>query len=100
LKTQAPVWVEDIGSDERFRSSFQARADEVGAPRTYRTGSFIVAPIQIGRNVFGVITIADRKDGRAFTAEDFSLFYLASKDLSVLVSQLTSTVSKTLKLVA
>jgi adenylate cyclase len=99
LKTEAPVWVEDIGRDERFRAEFQAR--DTAEARTYRTGSFIVAPILIGRKVLGVITIADRKDGLSFTAEDFCLMHLASRDLSLLVSQLQANDSAAkLKLVA
>jgi class 3 adenylate cyclase len=99
LKIGAPVWVEDIGRDERFREAFLARTS-AGEAQTYRTGSFIVAPIQIGRKTFGVITIADRKDGHPFTAGDFCLMHLAAKDLSLLVSQLKADGANPLKLVA
>ncbi len=94
LKTRAPVWVEDIRRDERFRSEVEARAGDF-EPRTYRTGSFVVAPIQIGRKVLGVITIADRIDGRPFSKEDLSLVHLATRDLSVLIGQLAASPAPT-----
>ncbi len=100
LKTGAPVWVEDISVDERFREDFSHRFERSQKPRTYRTGSFIVAPIQVGRKIFGVITIADRRDGRPFSAQDFCLMHLASKDLSLVLSEMNFRAESPLKFVA
>ncbi len=81
VKNRAPLWVEDIAKDPRFQGTTATRE----SPSSYRTGSFIVIPLIFRQRLLGVITVADRADGKPFPREDFCLLHLASKDLAALL---------------
>jgi adenylate cyclase len=76
------VWVEDIRKDPRFQTELSRRLDNSSS---YKTGSFIVVPLLIGSELLGVITIADRGDGRPFTRTDFCVMHLVAKDLAFIL---------------
>ncbi len=71
-----PVLVKDIEQDSRF-----ARAN--GA--TYKTRSFMCAPIKIDHAVNGVMCVADKKQDEAagFTALDFKVFCMIARQVAV-----------------
>ena len=60
-----PVVVEDIASDSRFHD-FKAR-------RSYRSPSFICAPLLIKDKLIGVINIADKESGLRFNRNELQL---------------------------
>ncbi|MEJ2315085.1 MAG: GAF domain-containing protein, partial [Nitrospirota bacterium] len=62
LNRQA-VLVEDIEKDERFRKSRDR----------YSTRSFMSCPIMSKNRLLGVLNVNDKKDGTAFTEDEFSL---------------------------
>jgi diguanylate cyclase (GGDEF)-like protein len=57
-----PLWVTDVST---FPGLQRRR------PR-YRTNSFIALPIAAGSDVLGVVSVADRADGQAFTHDNLS----------------------------
>ncbi len=59
-----PVLVEDIEKDPRFSGS---KRDH------YKTKSFVSCPIVIKKKIFGVLNINDKRDGTAFTTDEFDL---------------------------
>ncbi len=81
VQNRSAVWVRDIRKDPRFQAMASARLDE----SAYETGSFIVVPLLLGSELVGVVTVADRADGRPFDREDFGLLTLAARDLAAIV---------------
>lgn len=60
------IYVKNIFTDSRFKaSSFKEQ---------YKSGSFLCGPIVISGDVLAVLSVSDRKDGKAFSEEDFFLF--------------------------
>lgn len=60
------IYVKDIGKDKRFNaSSFKDQ---------YKSGSFLCGPIVMAGDVVAVLSVSDRKDGKAFSEEDFLVF--------------------------
>jgi diguanylate cyclase (GGDEF)-like protein len=61
-----------------FQERSPMRVEDVSAltgarrPR-YRTGSFIAIPLSAGSDVLGVVAVADRNDGQAFSRDDMSM---------------------------
>lgn len=71
-QNKKPMVVEDIATDERFKN-FKSR-------RSYRTPSFICAPLLVKDKLIGVINITDKKSGnRFFKDELYLLDFLASQ---------------------
>ena len=83
VQNRCPVLVENIESDARFHSVLDLR----GGIARYETGSFIVLPLYARESLLGVITVADRADGVAFTEEDFGILHLAGKGLAALLNR-------------
>ena len=69
MSQKSPIFVEDISRDPRFKDSLSGSGD--GSPG-YRSGSCMVFPLLVGSKLVGVITVADRLDGKAFSREDFA----------------------------
>jgi HD-GYP domain-containing protein (c-di-GMP phosphodiesterase class II) len=63
-ENREPVLVTDIERDERFRGSRRDR---------YKTRSFISCPIMGQDELLGVLNINDKKSGRHFNEDEFSL---------------------------
>ncbi len=84
VKNRTALWVEDIAKDPRFQSTTAGRE----AKTSYQTGSFIVIPLLFRQKLLGVITLADRADGKPFPREDFCLLHLAAKDLATILEQM------------
>lgn len=62
LDIKTPVLVKDIAQDSRFqRNGF----------RHYRTNSFISVPLYISKGIVGLINLADKSSGEAFSEKDF-----------------------------
>ncbi|MCI0486169.1 MAG: diguanylate cyclase [Blastocatellia bacterium] len=72
------MMVRDIDSDRR-----------VTGPRLgqYKTKSFISFPITLGRRKVGVINLADRADGCAYTSDDLSLLELMAPHLALIIDR-------------
>ena len=70
-----PVIVEDIARDGRFQD-FKAR-------RSYRSPSFICAPLLIKDKLIGVINIADKESGRHFTRDELQLLDFLSSQIAL-----------------
>jgi len=67
-----PIVVSDIAQDERFRN-YKARG-------SYKTPSFICAPLLIKDNLLGVINLADKEHGKRFKKEELQLLdFMASQ---------------------
>lgn len=61
-----PINVTNIHDDPRFKtSSFKQQ---------YKSNSFMCGPIIISDDVVAVLSVSDKKDGKAFTEEEFLLF--------------------------
>lgn len=60
--TKEPVLVKDISKDVRFQKNGFAH---------YRTNSFICIPLFTSKGIFGIINLADKRNGDSFTEKDF-----------------------------
>lgn len=70
--SKKPMVVTDISSDERFKN-YRAR-------KSYRTPSFICAPLLIKDKLLGVINVADKACGSKFTRNELQLLdFLATQ---------------------
>lgn len=70
--SKKPIFVNDIASDERFLN-YKARS-------SYRTSSFICAPLLIKDQLIGVINITDKKHDGGFSENELHLLdFLASQ---------------------
>ncbi len=69
--TKRPIFVNDISKDKRFKN-YKAR-------RSYRTSSFICAPLMIKDKLIGVINITDKGRGRFDENEMQLLDFLSSQ---------------------
>jgi GAF domain-containing protein len=72
--TGAPLLVEDVETDERFR-----RQDHPA----YRTGSLICAPVRLRNRVIGVLNVNGKADGSAFAQDDLAVFVALSGQASL-----------------
>lgn len=67
-----PIFVDDITQDDRFKN-YKARV-------SYKTPSFICAPLLLKDKLIGVINISDKGSGRRFCAEELQILdFLASQ---------------------
>jgi len=73
--SKKPIFVDDISKDDRFEN-FQAR-------KSYRTPSFICAPLLIKDSLLGVINIADKVDGKRFTQNELQLLDFLSSQIAL-----------------
>lgn len=53
--------------------------------RFYKTKSCMLLPLLVEKELIGVVTLADRKDGKSFTPKDFRLIQSASMDLAFVI---------------
>lgn len=71
-ETKEPIYVSDIEHDDRFKN-YKSRS-------SYRTPSFICAPLLIKDQLLGVINVSDKDDGSQFTKDELQLLdFLASQ---------------------
>jgi two-component system phosphate regulon sensor histidine kinase PhoR len=75
-----PVFIRDIATDERF-----------GRPSrgTYRTGSFLSAPLKRRDRVLGVLNVSDKRSQEPFTEDDFRLVMTLASEAAVAVENAT-----------
>ena len=73
--SKKPIFVEDITKDNRFEN-FKARG-------SYRTPSFICAPLLIKDTLIGVINIADKASGRKFSENELQLLDFLSSQIAL-----------------
>ena len=74
-KRKLPIVVDDIETDERFHD-FKAR-------KSYRTPSFICAPLLIKDKLIGVINITDKESGLRFTKNEMQLLDFISSQIAL-----------------
>jgi len=74
-KDRAPVLVEDIEKDGRFKD--KKKRDR------YRTKSFISCPIVSRSRLLGVLNINDKKDGMPFTDDEFELLKIIANHAAI-----------------
>ncbi len=84
LKNRKPVVIDDIGTDPRFKGSYENRSDA-----HYETGACIIIPLIYLGDLIGVITVADKKNGLTFSTSDVSLMLAIGKDLSIIFGNST-----------
>lgn len=73
-KNRYPVLVEDIDSDSDFK---KYRRDH------YKTKSFICCPIISKNKLLGILNINDKRDGTAFSADDFELLKILANQAAI-----------------
>lgn len=78
LESGGSLLVEDIETDPRFRQENRSY---------YRTKSFISALINIQGRVTGVLNIADKAEGRAFTEDDMNLIKAIIDNMAVAIER-------------
>lgn len=83
LTHQTPLFLPDIRRDRRFFGEGAAFA--VAGFESYRTGSCMLYPLFSQGRIVGVITFADKKEGPAFTLQDFEVALELSSTLGLLV---------------
>ena len=71
-----PLMVEDVESDDRFRRTSKER---------YGQASLLSAPLKIKNRVIGVINMANKEGGGAFTANDLRLLTTFASQAAVVV---------------
>lgn len=74
-KRKLPIVVDDIETDDRFHD-FKAR-------KSYRTPSFICAPLIIKDTLIGVINITDKESGLRFTKSEMQLLDFLSSQIAL-----------------
>lgn len=74
-KRKLPIVVDDIETDDRFHD-FKAR-------KSYRTPSFICAPLLIKDKLIGVINITDKGSGLRFTKNEMQLLDFLSSQIAL-----------------
>ncbi len=74
-KRKLPIVVDDIETDDRFHD-FKAR-------KSYRTPSFICAPLIIKDKLVGVINITDKESGLRFTKNEMQLLDFLSSQIAL-----------------
>ena len=82
LESKKPLLIKDIAKDYRF-SRFSKNGSNA---TTYKSGSCMLLPLIMGGQSLGILTLADKRGGAAFTSEDFEFLQTISKDLALLVS--------------
>jgi hypothetical protein len=83
-ENRTPLLIEDIRRDFRFADSLAKKAEK-DPENLYRTGACMILPLIYGDTLLGVLTFADKKDGSAFSQEDFAIAIEVSTDLAVLL---------------
>lgn len=73
-RRREPCLVTDIEKDPRFRGRRRDR---------YRTTSFISCPIISRKKLIGVLNVNDKKDGTAFTEDEFSLIRIIANQAAI-----------------
>lgn len=73
--SKQPIFVSDISQDDRFQN-YKARA-------SYRTASFICAPLLIKDKLIGVISISDKECGSPFTPYELQLLDFLSSQIAL-----------------
>ena len=73
--SKKPIFVNDISQDDRFLN-YKARS-------SYRTPSFICAPLLIKDNLIGVISISDKESGKHFSANELQLLDFLSSQIAL-----------------
>ncbi|MBI5150117.1 MAG: GAF domain-containing protein [Candidatus Omnitrophica bacterium] len=74
-RRKLPIVVDDIENDARFHD-FKAR-------KSYRTPSFICAPLMIKDKLLGVVNIADKGSGLCFTQNEMQLLDFLSTQIAL-----------------
>lgn len=74
-KRKLPIVVDDIETDARFHD-FKAR-------KSYKTPSFICAPLMIKDQLIGIINIADKESGLRFTKNEMQLLDFLSSQIAL-----------------
>lgn len=74
-KLKEPVFVEDISKDDRFKN-FKRRS-------SYKSPSFICAPLLIKDELIGVINITDKKSGHKFNKNELQLLDFLSSQIAL-----------------
>lgn len=75
-KHLSPVLVEDIDSDNRFKTVTRDR---------YKTKSFISCPIVNRNKLLGVLNINDKKDDSSFSEDEFALIKIISNQAAIVL---------------
>lgn len=94
--SKKPILVEDIRNDKRFQN--------LKANSSYTSHSFLCSPLMIKDHLIGVINLADKQDGSAFTNQDLELLDFVSNQIAVnfqhahLNQKLKNTLEETQKL--
>lgn len=70
-----PLFVDDISKDDRFQN-YKSRS-------SYRTPSFICAPLLIKDKLIGVINITDKKSGHRFTEDEMLLLDFVASQIAL-----------------
>lgn len=74
------VLVKDVKTDDRFKASEYSD--------TYKTNSFVIAPLFAGGEVIGTINCNDKKDAAAFNPDDLMLLKTFSHQVSLTLQYL------------
>lgn len=74
-KLKLPIVVDDIETDDRFHD-FKAR-------KSYRTPSFICAPLIIKDKLVGILNITDKESGLRFTKNEMQLLDFLSSQIAL-----------------
>ncbi len=73
-----PILVENVESDPRTKRKNR---------RNFRTRSFVSVPIRIQDRIIGVINLADKHDGSAFTDEDLKIIQSLATQAAVAIDR-------------
>jgi DNA-binding response OmpR family regulator len=82
LQRGEPMVVDDVTSESEFV--------DITRPDRYRSPSFLVAPLQTGAGIFGVLCATDRADGGRFGPDDLALLRLLAMQMAELVAPMSA----------
>ncbi|MBY0471590.1 GAF domain-containing protein [bacterium] len=82
FQSKSPLLIKDLATDMRFSQYLKDRSGYNG----YKTRSCIIIPLLSGTEIVGILTFADKSDGTPFTRHDFTLTYVVSRHLAILIN--------------
>lgn len=80
FRTGELLVIDDINADPRFKSVYKNRPTV-----KYNTGTCMIVPLVYLGDLVGVMTIADKKNGRTFSSSDVRLMLSIAKDLGLMI---------------
>lgn len=87
---RAPLLIADVRTDIRVaaRKSPAEPTSSDPEPNAYQSGACMVFPLTVRDELFGVLTLADKRGGGGFSQDDFALLHVVSKNIALMLQNI------------